>query len=245
MIFVFVDFQKVAEMVSAHQTSIIILSFTITAFASFTMLMAFRRIKSEKWMKYFAWAFGLLSVQYLVFPFIQFITIYPNNFTTSSASLFLTLIVLQLLSIANNLCFIAAARDLENKRTLLPKWCWYLAGVSLVTTILGYALSNNNSFALQSEHNQSFYAFLGRSFDAGFSAYSLFLLGYAIFVNLSFRRRPLVALSALIIGSLYATAQIAYGLSPFVPKAGRLYSSLSSFTAMTKLPIINLSIFWS
>jgi signal transduction histidine kinase len=216
---ILLDFQEVANGVKTHQATIFLLSVFVTGFSSFILWMAFRRIKSEKWMKYFAWTFGLLTLQYLILFLIWYSEAHAGgppaqaggSPSSSIGTHFLTSIVLLLLSLANTLCGITAARDLENKKTLLPRWCLVLGVGVLVTTVAGYGLSAN-----QTATNQPFYQFLGRSLNSLLSAYCLFLIGYAIFANLSFRRHRLVAAIALFIASIYAIVQLVYGLSPLI-----------------------------
>jgi len=209
---IFIDFQRIADVINMHRDTIFLLSFFVTGFTAFILWMAFRRIKSEKWMKYFAWTFGLMSMQYLMLTLIWYIDAHAGSPPPSPVGdHFLTFIALLLISLANTLCGIAAARDLENKKTLLPRWCLVLGFGAVVSTIGGYALAAN-----QNALNQPFYEFLGRSLNSLLSAYCLYLIGYAIFANLSFRRHRGIATIALLIASIYAILQIVYGLSPLL-----------------------------
>lgn len=232
-----VGFMSIADVVKTHEATVFLLSFFISGFTAFAMWSAHRRIKSEKWMQYFAWSFGLLSAQYLVLIVTWFYTMHPgkpaNTDTGQPISIF---ILTQLFSIANNLLAVAAARDLENEKKLLPIWCRLLAAGSLVTTLLGYVLSVRYP-------DQPATAFLGRSLDSIFSAYAVYLIGYAIFANLSFRRHLPVALSAGVIGLFYSSVQIVHGLSPLIAVyvVGKEYKEslvlLDSFLIAIALPL--------
>jgi signal transduction histidine kinase len=226
-----IDFENLAHVVKTHEATVFLLSFFVAAFTSFAMWTAFRRIKSEKWMMYFAWAFGLLAAQYLVLVSYWFFKVHPgNSFPTDASKSVLIFIVIQLFSITNNLLAVAAARDLENEEKLLPGWCWLLAGGSLVTTVVGFALLLRHP-----DENGPFYEFIGRSLDAVFSTYAVFLIGYAIFANLSFRRHFRIAISAVSIGILYSSIQAARGLSPLVAEyvVGKEYKvSLDLFDSL-------------
>jgi signal transduction histidine kinase len=229
--------ETIAKVVKTHEATVLLLSFFISGFTAFAMWSAHRRIKSEKWMKYFAWSFGLLSAQYLVRILMRFYTMHPgrsaNAFMGQPVYIFFAI---QMFSIANNLFAVAAARDLENEKKLLPIWCQFLAAGSLVTTLVGYALSVRYP-------DQPFYTFLGRSFDSIFSAYAVYLIGYATFANLSFRRHFPVALSGVVIGLFYSSVQVTHGLGPLVAVGivGKEYKEslvlLDSFLIAIALPL--------
>src|SRR6185295_19445007 len=58
--------------------------------------------------------------------------------------------------------------------------------------------------------------------DAFISAFSVFVAGYAMYVNISVRRDYLVAQTALVIAVLYASVQIVYGFNPLFAELGLL-----------------------
>ena len=235
--------QRWAELFAENQVIIDLLSFVITSITAFMMLMAYRRIMSEDWIKYFAWMFFLLSAQYFYFLTVWLLTSYPDpaaNRLTPYLDL-IGFIIVEILSIATNLYGIAAARDIQNKKTLFPglskrfrkaaprnaekpeplilRWCLLLAGGALVTAVVGYAPrfpAVSNAFSLHYQEHQAFYELLGRSLESIFSAISLFWIGYVIFANLSNRRHPGNVLGAVVIAVFYALIQIAFGLSPLL-----------------------------
>lgn len=222
VVFLLVGFEDFAKGIETHQASVFTLSFVIAAFSSFLMWVAYRRIRSEKWMKYFACSFCLLSLQYLWLLSIWFATSHPNNASSPSSSIannFFVFLIFELLSIANNLFAVAAAQNIENKKPLFSRLCWLLLVGSVVTTLLGYASQAEPVGRLLPYAYKShvvFYEVLGRSFASLFSAYCLFLVGFAIFANLSVRRHLWLALGGVFMGAIYAVVQITYGLSPFL-----------------------------
>lgn len=251
--------QRWAEGFEEHQVTINLLSFVIVGITAFMMLMAYHRIMSENWIKYFAWMFFLLSAQYLYLLSIWLLTSHPTP-ADKSPTPYLNLtgfIILELLSIATNLCGIAAARDIQNKKPLfpslsnrlrqaktrdaevpeplIPRWCWLLAFGALVTTVAGYAPqveAISNVFNLQYKEYPSFYELLGRSLESLFSAISLFWIGYVIFANLSNRRHPANVSAAFVIAIVYAFVQIAFGLSPLLSEH---YISAATFDRKLQL----------
>jgi signal transduction histidine kinase len=211
-----VDVRPFAQIIERNKTLVFTLSSVIAASSSFLMWAAYRRIKSETWMKYFACSFGLLAIQYFwLLSWLPTDRLNPTPESTTTPNNFFIFLVLQLISIVNNLYGVAAAQDIENKKPLLPLTCRLLLIASLGTAFLGYTLQAE---PFQSTGNPIFYELLGRSFTAIFSAYCLFLMGRAIFSNISVRRHPRVARGAIFIASFYAAVQIIYGLSPLVAK---------------------------
>jgi len=233
------DIQKWATFFEEHEVMIDILSFVIAGATGIIMLMSYLRIRTEKWIKYFAWTFFLLAAQYLYLWFIG--QIFPHS-STSTPMPYLDLtgyILLEILSIATNLCGIAGARDIQNLRplfpglsklvhtsaqrgreqALIPRWCWLLAAGALITTVLGYAPQVpivSDTFHLRYSDHPAYYELLGRSLEPVFSAIALFWLGYVIFANLSNRRHPLNIAAAFLIAVGYAVIQIVLGLSPIL-----------------------------
>jgi Histidine kinase-, DNA gyrase B-, and HSP90-like ATPase len=235
--------QQWAEGFKEHQVTINLLTFVIVGITASMMLMAHRRIMSENWIKYFAWMFFLLSAQYFYLLSVWLLTSHPTP-ADQRPTPYLNLtgfIILELLSIATNLCGIAAARDIQNKKPLfpslsnrlrkagprdaggpeplIPRWCWLLAFGALITTVAGYAPqveSVSSAFNLQYKEYPAFYELLGRSLESLFSAISLFWIGYVIFANLSNRRHPVNVSAAFLIAVVYAFIQLAFGLSPLL-----------------------------
>jgi len=220
--FTSLNLERLAKGVEIHKASVFTLSFGIAAFSSFLMWIAYRRIRSEKWMFYFACSFGLLGLQYLWLLLVWFFSAHPNNAPPAQSSLsesFLVLLVLIVLSTANNLFAVSAARDIENKRPLMPRVCWVLLVGSLITILFGYASHVsyiNKLLPYHYDEHPLLYEIVTRSFPSYFSAYCLFLVGYAIFANLSKRRHFWIASAAVVIASTYAGVQLAYGLSPLL-----------------------------
>lgn len=221
--------QSLAEIFEGHRVTIDLLSCVIAAFTSLMMWLSYRSIRSEKWIKYFSWFFFLLALQYLWLLSARYL-VWLDGLKTNYLSYILIFLPLQLLSIANNLYGIAAARDIQNRKSpllpiwtklfgkgaaaraekserLLPRWCWVLAVGWLITTFIGYLP--------QAGRDQSLFEVLGRVVNSFLSAYCLALIGYVIFANLSYRRHTLLAVIGLVvIAPICAGIQVAYGLGP-------------------------------
>jgi signal transduction histidine kinase len=218
------SFQEWARIVEVHRSIIFLLSFTIAGFTSVMMWLASRRIRSEKWMLYFSWSFLLLSAQYLLLFVLWYNTAHPPPIVEGHGPepalvVLLKLLLLPLLSIANNLFGVAAARDIENQTPVLPRWSWLLAGGALLMFIIGNLPRVEwLSTLFQSPYSAHplFYETIGRSLDAVFSAICLFLIGRAIFSNISLRRHAWIASGAIIIAIIYACVQLTYGLAPLL-----------------------------
>jgi signal transduction histidine kinase len=201
-----------AEVINEHRSSVFILSAVIAAFSSFLMWVAYGHIKSENWMKYFSWSFGLLSLQYLLLLIEWFRNFHPVDDparSSEAAGSALIFLFVQLVSVVNNLCAVAAAQDIENESPLVPPLARVLAVGSVVMTLAGYL----HLLPLQNPRDA---VLLGRSVASVFSAYCLFKVGWAIFANLSVRRHRARAVGVYVVASFYALLQLAYGLSPLL-----------------------------
>ncbi len=215
------SFQGWARIVKEHQSIVYSLSFTIAGFTSFMMWLAFRRVRSEKWLAYFSWSFLFLSAQYLVLLVLWYANAHPCGERPPALEHPLTfplqLFILPLLSTGTNLFVVAAARDIENQSPVLPLWCWLLAVGAVLMGIVGNPPTVQHIGALLQypyEDHLLFYELLGRSLDSVFSAICLFLVGYAIFSNITMRRYGWMAILSIFIAGTYAVVQLTYGLAP-------------------------------
>lgn len=206
---------SVPEFHAKYKETIDLLSCVIAGFAALMMWLAYRRINSEKWIKYFAITFIALSAIFLV-PFLA-----PKSLTS---------ILKGALSIVNNLFGVAAALEIQNsplfptKREvksreskgshLLRAICWILTGLSAIAIVLMYFFpSPDQPESIATRWVPEVLLVIP---DMTFSVLCLFLMGYAIFANLGSRQYRLLAPSALIIAFFYATLQIPYGLLPWI-----------------------------
>src|ERR1051325_9878280 len=106
--------QDWAETLNGHVPTVNMLSFFVSGFTALMLGLAYRRVRSEKWIKYFAFTFLLLAVQYLYRVLVGFIT--PNQSHSLPSSIFLDIVsplVALFLSIGTNLLSLAAARDIS------------------------------------------------------------------------------------------------------------------------------------
>ncbi len=199
--------ERLSSFIEDHQTTVYLLTFVICAVFSFAMLISYRRAKSEKWIKYIGIASGILAAQYFVLLALWYVGEHANPEPIRYDSHFVVQFLLQLLSIANNIWFIATAQELENKKPAFPKWCFWLAGCAFLAAFVG------NLFMVQDNWLSIVVA---RSLDNSFSALCLVLLGHAIYINISFRIRRWSALVAIFSASIYAIIHIAYLFSPLI-----------------------------
>ena len=227
--------------VAEHHTTINLLSFVVAGFASLMMWLAYRRIRSERWVKYFAVTFLFLGALFLV-PFVR-----PSFIQTVLAGVF---------SILSNLFGIAAALEIQNLRSLFPsqerashprrvgrKWdnllpllCWILTGVSIVAIIVQLVWPIERKGLVT---DLPAYDIIVASPDMVFSALCVFLLGYAIFANLGARQS--FRWMALLIASIYALVQPAYAYVSLI--SYELQVSVESIRAYLKLTALPLKFF--
>ena len=227
--------EGIPKLVEDHRPEVYLLTFVICGAFSFAMLTLYRRAKTEKWMMYFGIAPAILSVMYLIHLVLWY---FGEHYPTSAVRYedhYLARFLLQILSIANNVWFIAAAREIGNKKPAFPSWCWGLAGGALLATVFGRFVMPQNTWVSE---------FVARSIDNTFSALSFVLLGYAIYLNVSVRVRRWAAHLALASSYFYAILFITYWFSPmiahFLPNNGNFTNTMtiidSSLRAMS-LPV--------
>jgi signal transduction histidine kinase len=188
-----------------------------------------------RWSDYVGLAFASFAVQY-VFRFTE-IRLEGHIGETSQAVVhYVTMGVVYLFSVLNNLLFFAASRillrpsaphsfranieaprvrtqfdvklrnALAEFRSVIPKWAFVWAIFSLVAV-------------LEPVQQLGRVRHWMRYPDAFFSLYCLSWFGYAIAVNLNMPRRKLLALSAMIIALIYGGAQLVYATNPVIAYA--------------------------
>jgi signal transduction histidine kinase len=223
-VFVLPIIQKLALMVRDNKITIDLLSFVVAGLASLMMWLAYRRIRSEKWVMYFAVTFGALSANFLSPYLLKLFTANPNLFVNS--------ILRDAFSTLSNVFGVAAALNIQNRRSLFPqnprdsapirattKWdsllpplCWVLVILSVIAIPIKYPLHVK---AISKIPYPQTYDILLDSPDKIFSTLCLMLMGYAIFANLGTRQyRVLAPLALIIIAALYASVQLAYAFRP-------------------------------
>lgn len=211
------SFERMPLFVKDHRPEVYLLTFVICAGFSFAMLILYGRAKSEKWMQYLGIAPGILALMYLIRLGLWYAGEHNPSTSVSYEEKLPVVFFLQLLSIANNIWFIATARAINDKKPAFPRWCVGLALAALLTTVIGYSMPQDK----WPSH------FLARSFDDVFSALSLVLLGHAIYRNISSRVRRSSAYLALGSGLAYAVIFITHWLSPMIAS---VLSSGGNFT---------------
>jgi signal transduction histidine kinase len=193
-------FRDIIEFISNHP--LVIKGVTGIAAGCCAAVILFLRkesVSAERWAKYFGGAFLIYATEYS----LQFVIGYVESHRLSSgygqlnASEFVRYIAV-VGSSANNLLFLAAAFALLNRKPFFPWWAWIFATFALVGVV-----------------DESICRWC-RIPDAIFSAISLGAIGYATFINVSFRRRRVLATIALGIAGLYTLIQIGYGFNPFL-----------------------------
>jgi signal transduction histidine kinase len=164
----------------------------------------------EQWLQYFSFGFAVFSLQYAI-PSMYGIywLLFPQPHAAPSS---LLPWIAAIASSAGNIFFLAAARSLL-RRNAFPWWSWALA----VT-----AASIDLSLSEISPWHRIPYAL--------FSAVSFGTLGYALFANISPRRRRNLAQFVLLGGILYVGLNLLYALNPPLTEGG-LWPSLASAVA--------------
>lgn len=239
------NLQRLATFCQAHEGTIYLFSLAVGVFAWAAMMRtADRRIRSEAWIKYLGWMFFFVGCQYLIL-FVDWSTSHSSSPAeqTPTEQGPIQFLILQTLSIVTNLFAVAAARDIQNrnplfpdlskwlrklrldksgrKKHLLPRWCVTLAIVSLLASVIPWAIAQSGYVRLfenllpssPSQYSRT-HEVLSRAPESIFSAICLWWLGYAIFANLSNRRHPWLSLAAVTFAIIYAALQIGFGLSP-------------------------------
>jgi signal transduction histidine kinase len=167
------------------------------------LFLRHKALQRERWVGYLGIAFLIFAVQYMVLMGFEFVRTpaaaiveSSNNFTAENWAGAIA-------SNLNNLFFLAAARSLMRRRPSFPWWAFVLA-VAGVMVDWGLGLHLIWS-ALRPFH---------RVADAAFSSIALGSVAYAMFANISPRRRAWLPVTALIGGGLYALLNIGYALVP-------------------------------
>src|SRR5215208_1776923 len=140
------SFQDVAQGLASHLNTIHLLSFGIAGFTALMMWLAWRHIRSEKWIWCFAWFFLLLAGRYLWSLLFWLPLHMESTAALPSANELVRDLGMQVLSTANNLFALAAANDIKNERllaprrwwVLIPKRWWVVAGISFLLAIASF-----------------------------------------------------------------------------------------------------------
>ncbi len=219
--------KDLALTVERNERTIFLLSFVVAGFGSLMMWLAYRRIRTEKWVLYFAITFGILSATFLAL-LLTGLAATVNLFSANTIT-FINLTLQVLLSILSNVFGVAAALEIQNRKPLLPRrdsdpaaisavtrWdnllpplCWALSVLSVPSIFVNYYL----------RADPLSYPWLRALIDSPlyvFSALCVFLMGYAIVANLGSRHFSVLARVALFIALTYAVLQVVFGLSPLL-----------------------------
>src|SRR6185369_8283292 len=199
--------QHLAQLVNDHKPLVYLLSFGLCLVVAIAMLYSHTKAKSEEWMKYFGIAASILALQYLLHTILWYFGEHVNaadNTLVAHHPVFH--LIRQILSVSNNLFFIAAVRNIENEEQLFPKWARWLAAASASSAVI--------FFSIQAAHFQdgSLLDFIERGPDAVFSSITLFIVGRSLVTNLRIRRALLPL--ALGIALFYAGIHILYWFNP-------------------------------
>ncbi len=195
-------FREILDFISSHPLVIkAATGFAAGCCATVILSLRSQAVSAERWAKYFGWAFLIYAIEYT----LQFATGYAegHSFVPRHLTPFVTESVRYIAilgSSAHNLFFLAAALKLLNHKRVFPWWAWAFASFGLVGVI-----------------DESLCPWC-RLPDAVFSVICLSAVGFATFVNLSFRRRQPFAVLAMVVAGLYTLVQLAYGLTPLLVK---------------------------
>lgn len=233
MLFSFFDVSRIqtwGNFFSRNHTTVNLLSVSVCILTALMMWLAYRRVRSEEWIKYFTYMFVLLGVQYLFKEVVSFTSPQTDSASPSAFRDVVSPMVGQLISIATNLSSLAAVYDIQIRRprfstssiwgkirkihTLIPIRYWVLAVVAVITTVAGPFVKRAGAPSYVSE-------LVGNSGESIFSAITLFVVGYAIIANLSLRRSQLKP-AALAVALGYAAVQLGFGVIPILASPQKL-----------------------
>lgn len=208
--------EVIAVLVINHQPLILLFSVVVAAiFATVILLPRQEALSVERWVRFIGWAFLLFTFQYGL-RFTEWLLTEHRPIISGQAAANLAILVNILFTISsslNNLCFLAAAHILLNKKPALPRWA---LAVSIIAPLMMF------------HGSQSFWT---RAPDSLFSAWCLGWIGYATAVNLRFSRRWYLGLFAIVIGGLYGFINILYAFDPYLATTGLLKDPASGTTA--------------
>jgi signal transduction histidine kinase len=166
--------------------------------AALFILSLYVVLPQQRWAKFFGLAFAVFTIQYLIYIPQEHLA---HALQTKPPGINDLEIVLRwvaaLCSIANNLLFLAAARELRDKRPAIPSWMLIPAAISLLRV---------------------YDAPWSGLPDAIFSGYCFGEVGYALAVNLSFRPRGIATLT-IITGIFYLLLQVQFGFNPLLAQS--------------------------
>lgn len=164
------------------------------------LLLRGKALHRERWVGYLGWAFLIFAAQYLALMVFELVrapgpAFAENHFTAEDGAGAIA-------SSLNNLFFLAAARALMRRRANFPWWAWLLAIAGVLIEGLGLSFFS------------PFWRPFHRFADAAFSSIALASVAYAMFTNISPRRRAGLPAIALLGGGLYVMVNIGYALAP-------------------------------
>ena len=227
-----------------YDLTVNLLSFVIAGFASLIMWLAYRRIRSERWIMYFGITFAILAESYLV-RVHYFVTYVPES---------VHIILGSALSLLSNIFGVAAALEIQNRSPLfsggqetikpteskgdrvLHITIWTLTGLSAIAVVLKIFFPPQPLDKVPTKWVQDT---IIASPEMIFSALCVSLMGHAIFANLGSRQFRWWARFALIMAGLYAAVQIAYGLTYFISYGHGIFTPkvIHNFLVWIALPL--------
>jgi hypothetical protein len=199
-----------AEGVQRHSSLIYLLVGAVSALFAFVFILPRRSI----WFISELWAkyFGLAFAFFALQYFLLFLTRGPTSPASAIAAA---------CTVARALMFLIAARLLLGRRPPVPRWALLIAAAALACDLAGPSLS------------------VLRLPGPLFSGYCYALIGYAVFSNISYRRRRLTAGMALIFSLTFILLELAYGLNPVLARSLQFdLPVLDSIVFAAGLPII-------
>ena len=210
MLMLILTFDTLISFITANRPMISLLSAIVAAIFALVFLLPiwkYNPIMVSRWGKAFGWAFFSLAARYSV----MFISSFLSEEQASAFKLVLIKnILLAIFSGLSNFFFLKVAVYLLGENRILrhrPLFKLSLSSkalrvivISIIVSVAFLAIGSNS--------------WLARLPDSLISASSIFLAGYAIYVNINVRRDYFIAYTALFIAFLYALVQIIYGVNP-------------------------------
>lgn len=201
---VFKIFWEIVSYISLHPIHVMAGTAVISAICVLIVALLRRKIISANWAWYFQYAFATYAVSYS----LQCVGGYliGHGWTSETQTIIIKPLVSFIgafFSSLNNLFFLAAARDLMQKKPILPRWTLWVALLGFLRII---------------EWHGSWVDFGFRLPDVLFSIYCLVSIGYATGDSISFRRgnRRILGWAAISIAVVYSIVEIYYAFIPLL-----------------------------
>lgn len=198
-------FKSIVRFVLDNSPLIMLLTSMVSALIALVFLLPprYSELFSEKWATYFGFSFASSAIQYAVLFALY-------NSVGYSAWTYFGDIVIVICQVVNNLLLLGAARLLINKQPTLPKWSLFIAVLAVFVTLP--PLSGD-------------YELVQRLVRDLFLSYCYAHIGFALFINISFRHSRVLAVLAILVSTFIVVINIVHVINPLLAQQIRLTDS--------------------